>query len=115
MHVDSSQPLGPRQPGRTDSRPAQRPAAADSGRGTPLRDVYEGAAAQAADNASPDRVELSSAGQNLGKDLLPGPTGLETPEARAARVESLARDLAEGRLFSPERLQRAASRLLGGE
>jgi hypothetical protein len=60
-------------------------------------------------------VDLSSAGRHLGQDLLPGPRGPETPEARAARVESLARDLAEDRLFSPERLQHAATRLLGGE
>ncbi len=113
MHVDKSQPLGPRQPGRSDSaRPASR--ADSSARPSLPRDVYEGRTEPAAP-AGPDRLELSSADLGARVDHLPGPTGLESPSARAERLESLARELAEGRLFSPERLQRAAARLLGGE
>lgn len=113
MHVNQSQPLGPRQPGRSDSaRPAQR-AGSSAPAGLP-RDVYEGRA-EPAPAAGPDRLDLSSADLGARADHLPGPAGLESPAARAERLESLARELAEGRLFSPERLQRAASRLLGGE
>lgn len=116
MHVQSNQPLGPRQPGRTEpTRPGQTPAPADPGRGPVRRDVYQGTPERPAPSAGPDRLDLSPAGRDLGRDLLPGPRGPETPEERAARVLALAQELAEGRLFSAERLERAATRLLGGE
>lgn len=79
------------------------------------RSLVEGSALQPSDRAQTDRLELSSASRALADaEALPGPDGtLESPDQRAERIASLSRDLAEGRLFSAERLERAAARLLG--
>lgn len=81
------------------------------------RSLVEESTLQPADQSGADRLELSSASRALADaEALPGPGGtLESADERAARLASLSRELAEGRLFSSERLERAAARLLGGD
>lgn len=60
-----------------------------------------------------DSIELSREAERLAADELPGPRGArETPEARAERVAELKEAFERGDLHSPERLERAAERLL---
>ncbi len=113
MHIDSSKPLIPRQlPSGEAPHSAQAtsdPAA--SSHGSRARDLYQPTDLARA-GEGPDRLELSSAARDLGVASARGAE--ESPTARSERVAGLMRDLAEGRLFSPERLRLAASRLLGG-
>jgi len=65
---------------------------------------------------SRESVELSGSVERLMSDELPGVDGRsESPDARQARFEALREAYQSGELNSPERLRRAAARLLGGE
>jgi hypothetical protein len=65
---------------------------------------------------SRESVQLSSSVERLMSGELPGPDGTsETTDARQARFEALREAYQKGELNSPERLRKAAARLLGGE
>lgn len=136
MHIGNSSPLNPRpeRPGdrrgidltrenreglqeATDRALEQMRRAAQA---DPLEAARQAAAkeeARAAESKSQarteDKIELSSGAERLASGELPGPRGAkETPEARAQRIAELKEAFKSGDLHSPERLARAAERLL---
>jgi len=63
-----------------------------------------------------DKIELSSGAERIASGELPGPRGSkESPAARVERVAELKAAFQRGDLHSPERLARAAERLLTNE
>jgi len=94
-----------RQAAQADPAEAARQAAA-------AKEEAQAAEARAGSRTQ-DKIELSSGAERLASGELPGPRGAkETPEARAERVTELKEALKAGDLHSPERLARAAERLL---
>lgn len=136
MQIGNSSPQGPR-PGRPGDRRAidltrenreglqeaadkaldqiQRSAEADQIEAARKADEKEAARAIEArtNSRAQDKIELSSGAERLASGELPGPRGAqETPEARSQRIADLKDALKSGDLHSPERLARAAERLL---
>ena len=93
------------QVGKVDLAEAARDAAA-------VKEEARVSEARSADRGQ-DKIELSAAARNIASDELPGVRGSkESPDARAERVADLKAAFEKGDLHSPERLARAAERLL---
>lgn len=67
---------------------------------------------ETATQRSSDRVEISERGRAIARE---GHEADSTEEARAERVAALRGEHRRGSVATPERIERAASRILGGE
>lgn len=135
MHIGNSSPLNPR-PGRPgdrreidltrENREGLKEVAdraleqiRRAGEVDPAEAARQAAAAQEearAGSRTQDKIELSSGAERLASGELPGPRGAkESPEARAERIAEIKDAHQRGELHSPERLARAAERLLLGD